>query len=221
MTIPNQSQQNQQGSTGASAQQGGGTGPGQQNQFAGAGGQQGGQQAGQQGNAQQGGNVAPRSGEQPALWRRANSPFELMRRMDEEMDRLFRSVWGGAGRSLLRSRGEAPAMWLPQVEVFERDGRLHVQADLPGLRKEDVKLSIDDGQLVIEGERRSSHEEDATARGGYFHSERSYGSFYRSIPLPEGVDTGAAEASFENGVLKVEFPLPQPRQTQRRQLDIR
>lgn len=190
-------------------QQGGGAATGQQDQY-------------NPGNQQQGGGEVARRDDRPlspSRLRGARDPFELMARMDEEMDRLFASFWGG-GRGSWSGRGTAlPQVWAPQVEVFERDGKLHVHADLPGMKKEDVKLSIDDDQLVIQGERRSSHEDHG--QDGYFHSERSYGSFYRAIPLPEGLDTGTAEASFNDGVLKVHFAAPQPRQARSRQLDIR
>ena len=171
---------------------------------------------------QQGGSGIARreaGGSTPSLWG-GRGPFELMRRLDEDMDRLFHQFWGG-GRSLMRGRGaEAAQMWMPQVEVFERDGKLHVHADLPGLKKEDIKLSIESDQLVLQGERRSSHEEHGQ-EGGYFHSERSYGSFYRTIPLPEGVDSSTADASFKDGVLDVSFNAPKKQQPQARQIDIR
>lgn len=160
----------------------------------------------------------------PARWRGARTPFELMARMDEDMERMFRRFWGGA-HNPWRGRGAggdmAQQMWAPQVEVFERDGKLHVHADLPGMRKEDVKLSIDDDQLVIQGERRSSHDSSSQPIAGYFHSERSYGSFYRTVPLPEGVDTSTAEASFDDGVLKVHFAAPQAHHGKKRDLEIR
>jgi HSP20 family protein len=154
----------------------------------------------------------------PSLWR--SSPFEVIRRLDEDMDRLFGQLWGG-GRNLMRGRGaDMASAWLPPVEVFERDGKLHVHAELPGLKKEDVKLSIEADQLVLQGERRSSHEEGGQ-QAGYFHSERSYGSFYRTIPLPEGVDISTADANFKNGVLEVQFEAPRKAQPQAKQIDIR
>ena len=127
----------------------------------------------------------------------------------------------GEGRSLVRGRGGEPqAMWMPQVELFERDGKLHVHADLPGMKKDDVKLSVEGDQLVLQGERRSSQEE-GSEQSGFFHSERSYGSFYRTIPLPEGVDPSTCDASFKDGVLDVCFNAPKKQKQQARQIDIR
>jgi HSP20 family protein len=137
------------------------------------------------------------------------------------MDRLFNQVWGGGRRRMRGRSADAPQMWMPQVEMCERGGKLHVFTDLPGMRKDDVKLSIDGDQLVIEGERRSSHDEGAQQQGGFFHTERSYGSFYRSIPLPESVDPGTVDASFKDGVLDVCFDVPKPQQAKSRQVQIR
>jgi HSP20 family protein len=111
-------------------------------------------------------------------------------------------------------------MWMPQVEVCEQGGKLHVFADLPGMSKEDVKLSMEGDQLIVQGERRSSHEEGQQG-SGFYQSECSYGSFYRSIPLPEGVDPQSAEASFKDGVLDVSFNAPRTPQQQTRQIEIR
>jgi HSP20 family protein len=82
-----------------------------------------------------------------------------------------------------------------------------VRADLPGLKREDVNIEVRDDELILSGERRSEHEE---SEGGYYRSERSYGSFYRSIPLPEGVDADTAKARFDNGVLEITMQAPQP-----------
>jgi HSP20 family protein len=90
--------------------------------------------------------------------------------------------------------------------VFERGGSLVVRADLPGLDRNDVRVRVDDDSITIEGERRAEHEEK---REGYYHSERSYGSFARTVPLPRGADRSTCEAVFENGVLEVTMKLPQ------------
>jgi HSP20 family protein len=219
----------QQGSTGS--QQGGVNQPGgQAQQYASGSGQQGGQPTagGQQGSqqeayspstGQQGGALSRRGGGMPSLFGTRGSPFDMFRRLDEDMDRLFQQVWGG-GRSLMRGRGaEAQSMWMPQVEVREEGGKLHVCADLPGLRKEDVKLSLEGDQLVLQGERQSSREEGQPG-SSFYHSERSYGSFYRSIPLPEGVDPQTAKADFKDGVLDVTFDAPRTPQQQTRKIEI-
>jgi len=205
-------------------QQGSGTqGSGQAEQFSPGSAQQGSQQGSSQGSMtrpQQGGALSRRGGGMPSLFGSRGNPFDVFRRLDDDMERLFQQFWGG-GRSLMRGRGaDEQSMWLPQVEVCEQQGKLHVFADLPGMNKEDVKLSIEGDQLVLQGERRSSREEGQQG-SGFFHSERSYGSFYRSIPLPEGVDPQTADASFKDGVLDVCFDAPRTAQQQARQIEIR
>jgi HSP20 family protein len=213
-------------------QQGAGMQPGgQAQQFSSGAGQQGAgatgaQQGSQQeayspGREQQGGQLGRRGGGMPSLFSGRSSPFEMLRRLDEDVDRLFQQVWGG-GRNLMRGRGAdvQQSVWMPQVEVCEEGGKLHVYSDLPGLKKEDVKLSIEGDQLIVQGERRSSREEGRQG-SGFYHSERSYGSFYRSIPLPEGVDPQTVDASFKDGVLDVCFDAPRMAQQQTRQIEIR
>ena len=104
-------------------------------------------------------------------------------------------------------RGMA-ALWAPQIEVSEREGKLLICADLPGLRKEDVKVELTDEALTIQGERQEQRE-------GRGYSERTYGSFYRSIPLPEGVNTDGAQARFQDGVLEVTIPMPKHEEQQK------
>lgn len=218
--------QDQQG-TQRGSQQGGQQGSqqgSQQEAFSQGGGQQGGQQGSQQGGSQagsQGGAMMRRGGGgMPSFFGARSNPFEMLRRLDDDMDRLFHQLWGG-GRNLMRGRGsDMSTMWVPQVEVREEGGKLHVCADLPGMRKEDVKLRVEGDQLVLQGERQSSREEGQQG-GSYYHSERSYGSFYRSIPLPEGVDPQTAEANFKDGVLDVTFEAPRSQQQQARQIEIR
>lgn len=154
-------------------------------------------------------------------------PFSIMRRISDEMDRFFENF--GMGRGLLSGQelgpwGEtgfggqnAPSMWSPHVEVCERNGKLVVQADLPGLKRDDINVRIDQDAIVIQGQR---NQEQSSNQGGYYRSERSYGSFYRTIPLPEGTNTDSAQASFRDGVLEIE--LDAPREQQRgRTLEIR
>ncbi len=150
------------------------------------------------------------------------SPFSLMRRMMDDFDRMFEEV--GFGMGGLMPRGERPgeelargALWTPQIDVLERGGQLVVRADLPGLSKDDVRVEVRDDALVIEGERRRERTEEGE---GFYRSERSYGSFRRAIPLPEGVDPEQADARFENGVLEVSLPLPKGR-PQAKRIEVR
>ena len=130
------------------------------------------------------------------------NPFTLMRRFTEEMDRFFPTKLG---------TGETD-FWSPAVEVTETGGTFLVSAELPGLKKDEIKVEVTDHNLVIEGERKREKEEK---REGYYHSERSYGRFYRSIPLPEGAQLDKASAEFSSGVLEVSVPVPKTEHSRR------
>jgi HSP20 family protein len=106
---------------------------------------------------------------------------------------------------------------MPAIEVTEREGNLVVRADLPGIKKEDVKIEMTPEALIIRGERKQEHEEK---KEGYYRSERTYGQFHRSIPLPEGADLDKAKAEFKDGVLEVTVPVPET-QARRREIPIR
>jgi HSP20 family protein len=150
----------------------------------------------------------------------AVSPFALMRRMMEDLDRMVEGF--GVGRALQPEFSEAGlqrggmAMWSPAIDVFERDGQFVVRADLPGLSRDDVRIEATDDSLIIEGARRSEMEVEEE---GLYRCERSYGRFSRAIPLPEGADPGRAQAKFENGVLEVSVPLS-GESTRRRRIEI-
>jgi len=143
---------------------------------------------------QQGGQMSRRERD----WATPFTPFSLMRRFADQMDRMFEDFGFPSVQRFGRSWGME--MFSPQVEMFERDRKLVVRADLPGLTKDDVKVEVTDDAIVIEGERKYEHEENEE---GIYRSERSYGSFHREIPLPEGVKTDNATANFKNGVLEV------------------
>ena len=167
------------------------------------------------------GSLQPR---QPAgSW--LSSPWDMMDRMTEEMDRMFERVFGDVGmprrsrisRSPFRSL-QREDVWAPRVEAFQKADRFIVRTELPGLKKDDVQVDVTDNVLTIHGERREEHEED---REGYYHSERQYGQFYRTIPLPEGVIADSAQASFNNGVLEVSMQAPPAEARRGRRLDIK
>jgi HSP20 family protein len=142
------------------------------------------------------------------------SPWELMRRMSEEMDQLFESLGGRRATPAGRQRGgmelgTAAPLLVPHIDVQQRGNELVVKADLPGLRPEDINVSVDRGMLTISGERRREEREE---REGFIRSEVSYGTFYRTIPLPDGADEGRVAATFRNGVLEVTIPVSERQQ---------
>jgi len=161
------------------------------------------------------------------------NPLGMMRSMLDDMNSFFDDFLGFGGspsryrqpgtRSNLQSGSTSgtgygtTSLWYPQIEVSERGGNLVVCADLPGIRKEDVHLEIHDDYLVLEGERRVENEEN---QGGVYRSERSYGRFYRTIPLPDGTNAEQAKANFKDGVLEVTIPLPTQEQRQGRRIEI-
>jgi len=155
----------------------------------------------------------------------ASSPFELMDRMSDEMDRLFDRVFGDFGMPRRSSAMRAPFrsvqrenVWAPRVEAFQQGDRFIVRADLPGLKKDDVQVELTDDAITIHGERRNASEEE---RECYYHSEREYGQFYRMIPLPEGVIGESAKASFNNGVLEISMQAPPAEASRGRKIEIK
>ena len=156
------------------------------------------------------------------------NPFAMMRRMAEDMDRIFGNIgFGRAGlglspffdNDLWRSGSNLQqAAWAPQVETFRRGDQLVVRADLPGMKKEDVNVEVDDGVLTISGERCDEHEESGDDS---YRSERTYGQFYRAIPLPEGVSEERCEASFKDGVLEVTLPMPKEPDRKAKKIQVR
>ena len=132
-------------------------------------------------------------------------PFSLMRRFSEEMDQFFHNTFGRT------SEGQMGG-WTPAIDVREHDGKIEVAAELPGIRKEDVKVECTEDGLILQGEKREEHEE---TEGGVHRSERSYGHFYRMVPLPAGADTEKAQAEFKNGLLLVRIPIQEGKQRRR------
>ena len=146
-------------------------------------------------------------------------PFALLRQMTSEFDRMFKtSAWPSFRWPMLRARPASDvAAWFPEIDVFEKNNRLVTKIDLPGLKKEDVKVEVTDGHLAISGERKTEAEEK---KGNVYRCEREYGSFYRSIPLPDGVKLEDVHATFADGVLEVSIPLPAKPDAKVRQVEI-
>jgi HSP20 family protein len=155
--------------------------------------------------ARQGGQVS-RQRSMPAF-----SPIGMMRRFAEEMDRMFEGF--GLPSSDPWSTGKDLQSFSPEIEMFERDGKLVLRADLPGLSKDDVKVDVTEDAVMIEGERKYEHEDRSE---GIYKSERSYGRFHREVALPEGVKSDTAAATYKDGVLELTFDMPQTSKNRRR-----
>ncbi|HEY4886888.1 MAG TPA: Hsp20/alpha crystallin family protein [Myxococcales bacterium] len=177
------------------------------------------QSAGEQQGGRQSAGLQRRPMSAPVLGGLGLSPFSLLRRMLEDMDRMFEGLGTGRGAGTAGlERGPAASLaqvWSPAIDIVERDGRLVVRADLPGMSPDDVRIEVRDDALVLEGERRSEIEVEEE---GVYRSERVYGRFSRVIPLPDGADLDKASARFENGVLEIEIPLRED--SRRRRIEI-
>jgi HSP20 family protein len=163
-------------------------------------------------------NLASTSNDSPArAVMRGATPFGLMRVFMDELDRLVESFGLVARAPAEQSGAIRPSQdWIPAVEVLERDGKFVIRADVPGLDADELDVAIDDNKVVLAGERVDEQEDRGSA---YYRRERSYGRFYRVVPLPEGVDTSQAEATFNNGVL--EISIPAPRRPEARKLEVK
>lgn len=126
-------------------------------------------------------------------------PFRELEAMSDRLNRMIaRPAVGSAGKETL-----TVADWVPTVDISESEGEYLIKAELPEVKKEDVKVTVEDGVLTIQGERRQEKEE----KGKRFHRvERSYGSFVRSFTLPESVDDTAVKAEYKDGVLALHLP---------------
>jgi HSP20 family protein len=144
-----------------------------------------------------------------SLAKRREEPFNLLRQMTTELDRVFDEPW-----NLLRwpagfDVNQMPA-WAPKIDVVTKDQKLITRVDLPGMKKEDVLVEVQDGLLTLSGERKKETKEE---KDNVYREEREYGSFCRSIALPKGVKADDVKASFTNGVLEVTVPLPAAAET--------
>ena len=122
----------------------------------------------------------------------------------QEFDRLFGSLFDNAGRQAQR--------WVPAMDLIEADDHFVLKADLPGLAEDDVAIEVQDNVLTISGSREAEHERKEK---GWYRLERSYGSFSRSLTLPDGVDAEKVEANFDRGVLEIRVPKPEERKPRR------
>jgi HSP20 family protein len=125
-------------------------------------------------------------------------PLRELRSLQDEMTRLFSGVAGDGGNEELTTGN-----WFPKVDIFEDKDHLFLEAELPGMTKDDFDLSFENNVLTLKGERKFEKKAD---EGNYHRVERSYGTFTRSFTLPQTVTPEGAKADFENGILHVTLP---------------
>ena len=126
-------------------------------------------------------------------------PFRELKSLQDEMNRLFMtSVPRGFGQEDLASGG-----WSPSVDIFENEGEIVLEAELPGMNREDFEVSIENNVITLKGER---HFEKHDEGDNYHRVERAYGSFTRSFSLPRTVSAEGTSADFKNGILRVSLP---------------
>jgi HSP20 family protein len=129
-------------------------------------------------------------------------PVRELNTIQSEMNRLFNTFF----ESPTTGNGGSFRRWIPAMDLVETENDFVLKADLPGLSEDEVNIEVEDNVLTISGERKSEREE---RKDGFYRVERSFGSFRRSLTLPEGVDADAVSASFERGVLEVHVPKPE------------
>ena len=120
-----------------------------------------------------------------------------------EIDRVFDAFFGQTDQA---------RRWVPPMDLVEAEDHFVLKADLPGLAEGDVSIEVQDGTLTISGERQAEHE---SRERGWYRIERSFGSFSRSLTLPERVDPDGISASFDRGVLEVRIPKPEQHKPRR------
>ena len=129
--------------------------------------------------------------------------WDPFRELEDMSDRLNRMI---SRPALHRTSGKETmvvADWVPSVDVSETEGEYQIKAEIPDVKKENVKVTLEDGVLTIQGERKQEKEE----KGKKYHRvECSYGSFVRSFTLPDLVDEAKVKAEFKNGVLNLQLP---------------
>lgn len=136
--------------------------------------------------------------------------LSLQRQVNSLFEDMFRGV------PALPERGAFALE--PSIDLKETDDAVEVEAELPGVDKEDIEVTLEDGTLTIKGEKKVEKEE---SKAGYYMSERRYGSFFRSVGLPPGVDVEKISADFSNGVLTVTLPKVSEAQTKARRIEVK
>ncbi len=140
----------------------------------------------------------------------------LHRQMNDLFEGFFRD-FGGAGLPARRGGDRAWEEVMPRIDVAEAGDAVQVTAELPGMDEKDIEVTLEGGALTIRGEKKQEREEK---KKNYYFSERSYGSFHRVLPLPEGIDESKVKAQFKKGVLTVSLPRTERAKSRQKQIPI-
>jgi len=143
----------------------------------------------------------------PDIW--GWSPFEQLTTLRDEINRLFEAPFTNGGSDAFNS-------WAPALDVYEDKDSLKVRAELPGLKKEEISISLHENVITISGERRNEKKDEGSETS---REERVYGRFTRSFQLPKAVDAGKVKATYKDGILTV--TLPKAEEAKPRQIEIR
>lgn len=144
-----------------------------------------------------------------------SDPFRELEMLQREMNRLF-------DFSLTRSPMEESTLlggqWAPAIDVYDSKDNIMVKADLPGLTKDEIEVSVHNNNLIIKGEKKKDQE---VKEENYYRTERFYGSFYRTIPLSSDVDADKVVAKYEDGVLSLTLPKKEEAKPKQITIDIK
>lgn len=139
------------------------------------------------------------------------NPWSMFDEMRNEMAKMWSQPW------LDRPMNLQAEAWMPTIDVYREKGNLMVKADLPGMVKDDVDVALDNGDLVLKGERKT---EKKVEEEDFYHCERTFGSFLRRIPLPFHAEADKVHANFKEGVLEVKIPIPKEADVQPKKISV-
>ncbi len=141
-------------------------------------------------------------------------PFGELFSLRDDIDRLFDEYFG---KSPEKADG---ALWYPALDISETEDGYQIEMDVPGIPKDDIKLSLRDNQLTISGERKSEKKEESKDKT-YHRIERYYGKFQRTIALPNEVDANKIKAEYKDGVLKISLPRAEKSKPKEIKIDVK
>lgn len=141
------------------------------------------------------------------------NPIREMSRLSSEMNHLMDDLWGGR-----ETRESLRGAWIPPADIQESSEELNITLELPGMTKDDVEVTVDNGVLSIRGERTF---EEAKEGETYHRVERAYGEFERAFQMPRSVDAGKVQARFDNGVLSITLAKREESKPKQIQVDVK